>query len=59
MVSLAAKRLTGGKDFAMTKAYVLINSEVVYTKDVMEGLRKLDGLVEVHEVLGRMTLWRR
>ncbi len=43
----------------MTKAYVLINSEVVYTKDVMEGLRKLDGLVEVHEVLGRMTLWRR
>ena len=36
----------------MTKAYVLITSEVAYTKDVLEGLRKLDGVVEVHEVLG-------
>ena len=36
----------------MTKAYVLISSEVAYTKDVLEGLRKLTGLVEVHEVLG-------
>lgn len=36
----------------MTKAYVLINSEVVYTKEVMEALRNLEGLVEVHEVLG-------
>ena len=36
----------------MTKAYVLISSEIAYTKDVLEGLRKLEGLVEVHEVLG-------
>ena len=36
----------------MTKAYVLISSEVAYTKDVLEGLRRLEGLVEVHEVLG-------
>ena len=36
----------------MTKAYVLINSEVAYTTQVLEGLRKLEGLVEVHEVLG-------
>ncbi len=36
----------------MTKAYVLINSEVAYTEQVMDGLRKLEGLVEVHEVLG-------
>ncbi len=36
----------------MTKAYVLITSEVAYTKDVLEALRKLEGLVEVHEVLG-------
>ena len=41
-----------GGEFAMTKAYVLKNSEVVYTKEVMEALRKLEGLVEVHEVLG-------
>ena len=26
----------------MTKAYVLINSEVVYTKEVMEALHKLE-----------------
>ena len=36
----------------MTKAYVLINSEVAYTKEVLEKLRKLDGLMEAHEVLG-------
>ena len=36
----------------MTKAYVLITSEVAYTKDVLAGLRKLEGLVGVHEVLG-------
>ena len=36
----------------MTKAYVLISSEVAYTKEVLEGLRKLEELVEVHEVLG-------
>ena len=36
----------------MTKAYVLITSEVAYTKDVLKALRKLEGLVEVHEVLG-------
>ena len=36
----------------MTKAYVLINADVAYTKQVMHRLREMQGLVEVHEVLG-------
>ncbi len=36
----------------MTKAYVLINADVAYTKQVMDRLREMQGLVEVHEVLG-------
>ncbi len=36
----------------MTKAYVLINSEIAYTKQVVEQLREVSGLSEAHEVLG-------
>ena len=36
----------------MTKAYVLITSDVAYTTQVMDRLKELSGLVEVHEVLG-------
>ena len=36
----------------MIKAYVLINSETAYTNQVVEKIRGIGGVVEIHEVLG-------
>ncbi len=36
----------------MIKAYVLINSETAYTNQVVEKIRGISGVVEIHEVLG-------
>ncbi len=34
------------------KAYVLVTSDIAFTKSVVEHLRNVRGVVEVHEVLG-------
>ena len=36
----------------MIKAYVLINSETAYTYQVVEKIKGISGVVEIHEVLG-------
>jgi DNA-binding Lrp family transcriptional regulator len=41
-----------GKEPAMVKAYVLIVTNPGKTKHVLAGLKKLDHIVELHEVMG-------
>ena len=36
----------------MVKAYVMITSDTAHTEQVVERVRELDSVIEVHEVLG-------